>query len=408
MNILILTQRENNPKLGGIEKVSYLLACEWDKLGHKVICLSLSKTSNTCEYLLPPSTDTYFLPFSENAKTTSQENIDFFYSLLRKYNIQIVLNQVSNILPVIELCGNVRKCAEMCGNKIKWITAVHYDFNFQIKARRNNFFIREKIQNNIKVWIAESISYTYFQIFQHFKIAKNDAKIFDRISKQSDKIVVLSEHLIPKFKKILHQSQRGKLCSIPNPIEYFKPTINLKKNLLLYVGRLELGLKRVDRLIKIWAQLEPEYPDWKFIIVGDGDYRWLYESMVRDLGLKNVEFTGFADPSPYYAESSLLCLSSSSEGFGMVLIEAQLYGCVPIAYASFDTLQDIIEHGINGYAITPFKQNEYIAHLRRLMSDDKLRKNMAEHGKQRIRQYDIKPIAKKWITLFENLISSNN
>ena len=55
------------------------------------------------------------------------------------------------------------------------------------------------------------------------------------------------------------------------------------------MGRLELGLKRVDRLIKIWSVLEPEFSEWEFVIVGDGDYRYFYEAMCRNLGLKNTQ-----------------------------------------------------------------------------------------------------------------------
>lgn len=40
MNICIINLRENNPYIGGVEKVSYLLGKDWVSKGHNVIFLS--------------------------------------------------------------------------------------------------------------------------------------------------------------------------------------------------------------------------------------------------------------------------------------------------------------------------------------------------------------------------------
>ena len=43
----------------------------------------------------------------------------------------------------------------------------------------------------------------------------------------------------------------------------------------------------------------------------------------------------------------------------MVLTEAMQYSCVPIAYNSYESLDDIIQHGKNGFKVKPFKINEF-------------------------------------------------
>lgn len=70
--------------------------------------------------------------------------------------------------------------------------------------------------------------------------------------------------------------------------------------------------------------------------------------MACKLNLRNIEFKGTQPSEPYYAESSVLCMTSTYEGFPMVLIEAQQYGCVPMAFDSFEAVHDIIEDGENG------------------------------------------------------------
>lgn len=87
----------------------------------------------------------------------------------------------------------------------------------------------------------------------------------------------------------------------------------------------------------------------------------------------------------------------------MVLIEAMQYGCVPIAYNSYAALSDIVEDGVNGYAVTAFDKKEYVAKLSRLMRDDELCKAMSENAKIVPSRFDSNVIAQKWVDLFDSL-----
>ena len=57
------------------------------------------------------------------------------------------------------------------------------------------------------------------------------------------------------------------------------------------------------------------------------------------------------NPEPYYNEASIFMMTSSFEGWGLTLTEAQQYGCVPLAFRSFASLTDIITDKVNGFAI---------------------------------------------------------
>lgn len=399
MNILIFGIRENNPIIGGIERVSWQLANVWAEWGHTVVCLSQYHTGYVCTKPLHSTIKVYFLPNATDV--LSEENVTFFTQLIVRYNIQIVLNQVANLMPFIDLCGKVRLKVL---SDVKWVTAVHYDFNYRVKGITNNFFIRYKLGSNIQAWVKDFVFYLRFHLYKHKQIiAEEKCKLY-QVVETSDKVVVLSDKLIPRFASWLPDKLQNKLCAIYNPIENFFLELSEKKKQLLYVGRLELGLKRVDRLIRIWKILESEFPDWNFVILGDGDYRFMYEKMVKDFGLRHISFVGFAESTSYYAESSILCLSSSSEGFGMVLLEAQMYGCIPVAYDSFDSLFDVIDNGVSGFGIRVFHEKEYVALLRRLMSNEELRHSISIHGPLKARQFTVDIIAKQWIELFIQLL----
>lgn len=171
----------------------------------------------------------------------------------------------------------------------------------------------------------------------------------------------------------------------------------------MYVGRLEYGLKRVDRILGIWKDIEAEFKDWNLCIVGDGNAANSLKQLAKTYKLKNVSFEGFKDPHIYFAESSIFCLTSSSEGFGIVLVEALMEKCVPIAYNSFLSVTDIIENGVNGILIKPFKKKLFVAELRKLMADAIERERLAQNNRITLKKFETRQVLKQWDSLFSKL-----
>ena len=194
------------------------------------------------------------------------------------------------------------------------------------------------------------------------------------------------------------------MLTIPNPLAFSPESINLKdkKHELLFVGRVDCVFKQVDVLLKIWSFLHERFPDWELKIVG-GDGEGEITSLSKNLGLKNVSFEGFQDPTPYYSNASIFCLTSSSESFGLVLIEAMRFGVVPFAFSSYDSVTDIIDSPKVGVLIEPFDCKQYSDELSKLMLDRRRREEMAIMAQQKSCLYSIDVIGDKWLNLFKNL-----
>lgn len=89
--------------------------------------------------------------------------------------------------------------------------------------------------------------------------------------------------------------------------------------------------KRVERAIRAFYEIKKNQPDYKLIILGDGELYSKYLDDVIRLGLGNdVLFLGF-QKNPYYfiRNAKLLMLTSDSEGLPTVLIESLILG-VPV------------------------------------------------------------------------------
>ncbi len=92
-------------------------------------------------------------------------------------------------------------------------------------------------------------------------------------------------------------------------------------------------------------------------------------------------------------------MTSSFEGWPLTLIEAQQCGCVPLAFNSFASLKDIITSKNNGFIIPNNDIPMYIKQIKRLMTDDQLRKSMANNAIESSKRFTINTIIKEWIKL---------
>ena len=198
--------------------------------------------------------------------------------------------------------------------------------------------------------------------------------------------------------------ESSKLIAINNPIlPIDQPKICPKEKLVVWCGRNEYGHKRLDRMLQIWRKLWHRHPDWQLVVLGGGNSQ-RFKELCELHNIHNVTFAGFQQPEDYYARASILCMTSASEGWGMVLVEAQSYGCVPVAYESFASLRDIIIDGENGMIIPPFNEYKYIEELEKLINGIDLRKQMSENARKSVSRFCASDIADLWLSKFEKLL----
>jgi len=129
------------------------------------------------------------------------------------------------------------------------------------------------------------------------------------------------------------QVQPKRLDVINNPFDIAailqqaeEPIEPIGQDYLLHVGRFHPH-KRHDRLLKAYAKSGLTQP---LVLLGTGKDNVLQQTrdLAESLGIgPRVIMLGFqANPYPYIKQASLLILSSDSEGFGNVLVEALLCG----------------------------------------------------------------------------------
>lgn len=144
-------------------------------------------------------------------------------------------------------------------------------------------------------------------------------------------------------------------------------------------------------------------------IVGDGEERSRLEAMAVSMKLPRVVFTGFCDPTEYYKESSILCMTSSSEGFSMVIAEAAMYKMPTIAYNVSAGISTLIKDSETGYLINPFDEEQYITKLTNLMNEPAILAMMGEQAYEYVSaNYATDKVGAQWLNLFQSLLKQWN
>jgi glycosyltransferase involved in cell wall biosynthesis len=220
-------------------------------------------------------------------------------------------------------------------------------------------------------------------------------------------MVLLSDKFMPIFfpSKLFPK----KITAISNFISdgLIKQEVDMseKKREVLFVGRLDNKQKRIDLLLQIWSKVEGCANDWILNICGAGQDESMLKQMKEDLGLRNVYFRGFVKPEDYYKTASVFCMTSAFEGFGLVLAEAAAFGCVPIAFDSFEAVHDLITDGENGRLIKAFDVDAYAKALKELMGNEDVRMRLAANAKRDVKRFDPDKIMDEWERLFDEVMN---
>lgn len=389
-NILFLYSGVIDPLRGGIESVTSELSDYFTKNGCLCYYLSLhhDKNDDIKQYYLPNTS--CFL---------NDENKIYLINFIKENKINIVINQGGFDKDCCLLAYEVKK------HGVKLVSCLHQSLLDRIRnfdVTYYNIFEKKKLQFLLK--------YTQNNFVKNLLCSMYRIKYlnhFRKLHEYSDLVVLLSNSFKQDFSFFIGELS-DKVCAMPNPIPskiYSSESNTQKEKIVLFVGRIDMQQKRPDLLLQIWSKTYKNHKDWKLIIVGGGEDLNCLKTYASSLHLENVVFEGNQNPIPYYQKASIFCLTSSYEGFGIVLIEAMNMKVVPIAFESFSTVRDIIDNNLNGVLIPPFDIDLYAEKLSELMSDDSMRDNYSNNAYLKSQQFQLDEIGNKWLSLFSSILN---
>jgi glycosyltransferase involved in cell wall biosynthesis len=171
---------------------------------------------------------------------------------------------------------------------------------------------------------------------------------------------------------------------------------------IAYVGRLK-RYKRIDRLVRLMSELRELVPGVHLDIAGDGDARPEIEILIKELHLQDdVTLYGFIDEATkvdILSNATVFATPSMNEGWGLSVIEANVYGCPAVAF-DVPGLRVSIRNGETG--LLAQDDASFRDAIVSILLDTELRSRLSDGARKWAEQFDWDESAEQTLEIMEN------
>ncbi|TMQ60616.1 MAG: glycosyltransferase family 4 protein [Candidatus Eisenbacteria bacterium] len=275
--------------------------------------------------------------------------------------------------------------------------------------RRYRLIVAEQIQTAIPALIAARLLGARLIIFAYGMEITTSRwwRVKGWVFRQADQVVTISSYSRTLLERLGVSSKR--IATIPPSVdaEPFSDALQISKRqararlgisadarVLLSVAVLKQQYKGIDTTIRAASLLRKQYPGLQYLVIGAGPDRPRLEGIALELGLDGlVKFLGSVDEATKglcYAACDLFVLPNRveysrggerSEGFGIVFLEAALFGRPSIGGQGGSL--DAVLHGETGLSVLGTSVEEVAGAAARLLDDPQLREQLSEAGRRR-------------------------
>jgi glycosyltransferase involved in cell wall biosynthesis len=192
---------------------------------------------------------------------------------------------------------------------------------------------------------------------------------------------------------------------IPNPLSFVTERASrLDQKTIVSMGRLVYP-KGFQHLIRAFARIADQHPDWKIEIYGEGHDQTLLQNEINQLSLRNQISLRKpnADVESIMLKASIFVLPTLYDGFGLVLTEAMACGVPCIAFDCECGPAEIIGNNQDGL-LAPLKNEAELAEkMTLLMNSETLRRQMGTRAKNNVLRFAPDVIMNKWNNYFSEI-----
>lgn len=245
-------------------------------------------------------------------------------------------------------------------------------------------------------------------LWEHFNYQFEQSTLYRRLIlkysiKRSDYVVTLTERDKSMYSLYLNRSEN--ISTIYNPIEEPIRDLNVKKERWILTNARLVAQKGVDYLIEVAKNVLKKHPDWKWILLGEGDLQAFAEEEIRKNQLEDqLILKGKVKNVGDYLERSLIyVMTSRFEGLPMCLLEAKAYELPCVSFDIVAGPAELIIDQVNGFLVPAFSCAEMEEKIERLMDDEELRNRFAQHAKLDSEKFRAEHILQQWDQIIEQL-----
>ena len=226
--------------------------------------------------------------------------------------------------------------------------------------------------------------------------------------------VVQTQHIKNYFPKFIQK----KTDIIFNPVTekvFSLPDIPKEKR-IISVGRLH-SQKNQKMMIEAFARVSEDFPEWKLVIYGEGPERDSLERMIQDYSQSSsARQSRFKIQDKVFLpgrsesiidelnKSEIFAFSSDYEGMSNAVVEAFCVG-LPIITTKVSGTEDFIKETKNGFLLERNDVDGMEMAMRKLMSDEKLRKKIGDNNRQQANIFKIEHVFQQWENVVNKVVN---
>jgi glycosyltransferase involved in cell wall biosynthesis len=171
-------------------------------------------------------------------------------------------------------------------------------------------------------------------------------------------------------------------------------------------------LKGHDDLLQIAPELCRQFPNLRFLWVGDGSLRPRFEAEMIRMGLRDrFILTGMVPPQrvpELTAAMDILVHPSRREGLARALPQAGLARIPAVTY-DIDGNREGVQNSVTGIVLPPFDVEKLSGAISSLMDDESLRRRMGRAGREfALGRFDAKVMVYALDALYSEIRNSNS
>lgn len=221
-----------------------------------------------------------------------------------------------------------------------------------------------------------------------------------------DYFLILTDDIRTEIVNIMKGNNTHTKCvTVPNFVPQQMCGRNSERSkIALAAGRLATE-KGFLRLLDVWKLVDKQCEGkYQLYIIGEGSERIALETKIRELELQNAVILLGLLPNSEVAEwmqkSSVYCMSSFTESFSLVLLEAMGNGLPQVAFDVRVGPRNLILEGETGYLVKDGDLETYAARVLAMFSDSDKWQKMSVASKLRFNAFSEKNVIDKWEQVF--------
>ena len=230
--------------------------------------------------------------------------------------------------------------------------------------------------------------------------------IYKKLFQSADRIIVLSDYWKEALENTFGPQMPISIILNPSTVPIV-PEQYQRKPILLFAGTLN-SRKGYKDLIKAFALIYNEMPEWKLYLAGNGEIEEA-EELALSLGVADKTFcVGWVEQllkEKLFSEASIFCLPSYAEGFPMAVIDAMGYK-IPVITTPVGGITDVFTSGDDFLLYNPGDLNQLSMHIIQLMKNSEMRLALSNSAFEKIEaKFSISKIAQQLDELYFNVLN---